>query len=778
MSPLPHQYCCYFDHRYLARGVTMVRSLRARDSRAVVWVLCLSEECYRALQAMAEPGLRLLRVADLEAAYPALAAARSNRSLIEYYFTCTPSLVCYVLDNAETGSIVTYVDSDLYFFSDPSPLVAELGTNSVSIIPHRFPPRLKYLEKYGLYNVGWMSFRNDARGRAVANWWQDRCNEWCYDVLDGDRFADQKYLDRIATDFEGVTVLEHLGANLAPWNVGGHGLSADGGRVVVDGRWPLIFFHFHGLRSLGKRVYVPGHFRYRAPFGWLMRTRVYRPYVQRLHAIAAETAPYTAGASPPLARYTSGQINVVERLFLRLRQPAKDLLALMRGEFVIVPRVRRPQPGLNVTARVQPASVGVAGAKSGLRIVVVHNYYGSASPSGENNVVNAEIKMLRAFGHDVHSFARQSDEIRDFGLHGLVHGGLTYPWNPIEVVRLRRLLRDLRPDVVHVHNTFPLISPGIFWVIREYAASVLTVHNYRMFCASALLLRDGAACTRCLDERSVMPALRYGCYRKSRIATLPVAYSIALHNSIGTWRTQVDAFIAVTEFQRDKLIAVGLPRDRVHVKPNFFSGAPPVLPWESRRAALYVGRLSAEKGVEYLLRAWLEMGATAPPLRIIGEGPLRGSLEQLAKSRGASNIEFVGRVAPDVAVDEVSRARLLFVPSICYEGFPVVLQEAFAAGTPPAVSRIGPLPFIVQHGVNGLVFEGRDSGSIAELVRRTWDDEALLRRLSAGARESFQANYTEEINHRRLREIYAAASARRQDVMRGARGVVSAGRSS
>jgi glycosyltransferase involved in cell wall biosynthesis len=777
MGPLPLQYCCYFDHRYLSRGLTMIRSLRAKDPSAVVWVLCLSDECAAALTAIEEPGLRLVRIADLEAAYPALAAARSNRSLIEYYFTCTPSLVCFALDNVEPGSIVTYVDSDLYFFSDPSPLIAELGAGSVSIVPHRFPPRLEYLEKYGLYNVGWMSFRNDARGKTVARWWQDRCNEWCYDVLDGDRFADQKYLDRIATDFEGVVIIEHRGANLAPWNVGGHALSADGDRLMVDGRWPLIFFHFHGLRNLGERIYIPGHFRYRAPFGRLMRSRVYRPYVQRLHAIKTETAPFITAATPPLARYSSDRINVVERLFSRLRQPAKDLMALLRGEFVVVSKAARPVRALDVSVAQHSGAPGPRVAADGLRIVVVHNYYGSASPSGENTVVNAEIEMLRKFGHDVHAFDRQSDEIRDFGVHGLVHGGLTYPWNPVDVARLKRLLRDLRPDIVHVHNTFPLISPGIFWTIRQYAPSVLTVHNYRMFCASALLLRDGRVCTRCLDERSVMPALRYGCYRKSRIATLPIAYSIALHNAIGTWRNQVDAFIAVTEFQRDRLIAAGLPRDRLHVKPNFFPGSPCVLPWESRRAALYVGRLSAEKGVEYLLRAWLDLGAAAPPLRIIGEGPLRGSLEQLAKSRGSSNIEFFGSVAPDVAVDEVSRARLLFVPSICYEGFPVVLQEAFAAGTPTAVSRVGALPMIVQDGVNGLVFEGSDPRSIAELVRRVWGDEALLRRLSARARDSFEANYTEEINHRRLREVYAAAGARRREVMGLGRGMVSAGRS-
>ena len=383
-------------------------------------------------------------------------------------------------------------------------------------------------------------------------------------------------------------------------------------------------------------------------------------------------------------------------------------------------------------------------------------------------------RHVARYGHDVHTFTRESDEIRDDGLRGLMHGGLTYPWNPLEVSRLRKFMHATRPDIVHVHNTFPLISPGVFWAIRDYAASVFTTHNYRLFCASGLLLRDGAICTRCLDESSVMPALRYGCYRHSRIATLPVATSIALHRPIGTWRSRVDAFIALTEFQRDKLVAAGLPAERVHVKSNFFAGNPSVIAWgERRKAALFVGRLTAEKGVEYLIRAWLEL-QSAPPLRIVGDGPLRAPLEALAKSRGSANIEFLGAVAPEVAVREVAEAKLLFVPSIWFEGFPIVLQEAFAAGTPCAVSDIGALSTLVKDGTNGLVFKARSATAIAELVRRVWADDALSARISAGARTSFEANYTEEINHRRLMEIYATALARRQQVLGNALRVVSA----
>jgi glycosyltransferase involved in cell wall biosynthesis len=398
------------------------------------------------------------------------------------------------------------------------------------------------------------------------------------------------------------------------------------------------------------------------------------------------------------------------------------------------------------------------GCTAKLRVVVVHNYYGSAAPSGENNAVDAEIRMLSGAGHDVHLFSRNSDQIRTIGWQGLVRGGMTYTLNPFEMMRFRNFLGATRPDIVHVHNTFPLISPAIFWMIGDRAASVMTLHNYRLFCASALLLRDGAVCTKCLDEHSVRSALRYGCYRQSRLATLPVASSIAFHKSIRTWQSKVDGFIALTDFQRDTLIAAGLPADRLHVKPNFFSGSPAVVPWAQRNdTALFVGRLSQEKGVEYLIRAWLELGARAPLLKIIGDGPLRESLEHLARSRGAANIEFTGAAAAHSVLREVAVAKMLFVPSIWFEGFPMVLLEALAAGTPCAVSNIGSPPAIIKDGMNGLVFEARSSKAIADLCARVWRDDVLLHRLSFGARASFESSYTEEINHRRLMDIYAAA---------------------
>ena len=732
----------------------MIRSLRKWDPAATVWVLCLSEQCHRVLSELREPAVNLLRIGDLESAYPALAEARGNRSAIEFYFTCTPSLIRFVLSRVQDRDVVTYVDGDLYFFADPQPLFDELGGNSVSIIPHRFPKKLQYLEKYGLYNVGWMSFRNDPRGLAIVAWWQDRCNEWCYDVLDGDRFADQKYLDRIAVDFDGVVVLRHAGANLAPWNLGGHTLSRVDDCVIIDGKWPLIFFHFHGLRRTGKRIYIPGHFRYGAPFGRLIRARLYRPYIQHLEAISEETAGYFVAPTATLARRASKGAGAVERLIAWSKMYAKYALAMARGEFILAWRAGEGvRPSAISLAQGLPGEEGAS-----LRIMVVHNYYGSTAPSGENNAVDAEIAMLRRAGHSVHTFTRMSDEIRESGWRGLMHGGMAYPWNPFEVFRFKKMLRKVKPDVVHIHNTFPLISPGILWAIRGTATAVITLHNYRLFCASGMLLRDGAICTRCLDQSSVSPALKYGCYRNSRIATLPVALSIALHRTISTWRSKVDATIAQTEFQRNRLVAAGLPATRLHLKTSFFSGSPDVVPWEKRSdVALFVGRLSPEKGIEYLVRAWLQMGSRAPILRIVGGGPLEAGLRDLVAANAGAKIQFLGSVPSDTAVREIAAAKLLIVPSICLEVFPVVLQEAFAAGTPCAVSDLGSLPTIVVAGINGLVFKERDSAAIAALIERHWADDGLLARLSAGARAAYEAKYTEDMNHRRLTEIYKEA---------------------
>ncbi len=393
-----------------------------------------------------------------------------------------------------------------------------------------------------------------------------------------------------------------------------------------------------------------------------------------------------------------------------------------------------------------------------MKILLVHNFYGSAAPSGENMVFEAEKSLLQKHGHDVAVFTRHSDEIRNKGYWGAMQGASATPWNPFTAQKLERVVKKFQPDVVHAHNTFPLLSPSIFYAIGKKAARILTLHNYRLFCPAAIPLQNGKVCTECLDNRSARPALQHGCYRNSRLATLPLALSVGLHRMIGTWKNKVDAFITLSDFQRTLMVKAGLPAGKTHVKPNFYPGNPSIIPWDKRgRYAVFVGRLSAEKGVASLLKAWKAWGANAPELLLVGSGEMRPELERMVADLP---VRFLGQVSSDDAQGHIARARLLILPSECFEGFPMVIREAFAFGTPVAVSNIGPLPSIVQHGKNGVIFEPADNRSLLNEVRKAWDTPNLLEKLGEGARSEFQSQYTEDVNYKSLMDIYEKAIAR------------------
>ncbi len=391
-----------------------------------------------------------------------------------------------------------------------------------------------------------------------------------------------------------------------------------------------------------------------------------------------------------------------------------------------------------------------------MRVLLVHNFYGSAAPSGENQVVEIERALLQSQGHEVAIFSRHSDQIRSQGIWGAVKGAAATPWNPWSAQAIRQVVASFRPDVVHVHNTFPLISPSIFHALAGTGvARVLTLHNYRLFCSAAIPMRDGKVCTDCLDHRSVLPALQHGCYRNSRLATVPLALNVALHHGIGTWTNQVDAFITLSDFQRQRMVEAGLPSERVFVKPNFYPGNPTVVPWAQRKPfVVFAGRLTAEKGVRTLMRAWQLWGTDAPELRVLGDGELRDELAQMASGLP---VRFMGQMSAVEAQQQIAEARLLVLPSECFEGFPMVVREAFAFGTPAAVSDLGPLPSIVRHGESGVVFEAGNPATLLQEIRRAWTTPNLLEALGNGARTAFEAHYTEESNYKIMMMIYQRA---------------------
>ncbi|MDZ4294052.1 MAG: glycosyltransferase family 4 protein [Hydrogenophaga sp.] len=392
-----------------------------------------------------------------------------------------------------------------------------------------------------------------------------------------------------------------------------------------------------------------------------------------------------------------------------------------------------------------------------MRVLLTHNFYGSSAPSGENQVYEAERTLLKNRGHEVNEFTRNSDEIRARGTWGAVQGAMATPWNPWMARAMRQTVENIQPTVVHMHNTFPLISPAIFSAIGKRAARVLTLHNYRLFCPAAIPMREGRVCTECLDRQSVAPALQYGCYRGSRLATVPLAANVALHRWLGTWDNHVDAYIALSEFQRERMVRAGLPVEKVHVKPNFYPGKPVMVPWHERtKQTVFVGRLSEEKGLRTLLKAWALWGETAPQLRLVGDGPLRAELQ--AQAAGL-NVEFLGQLPAAQAQAEIARAQLLVLPSECFESFGMVVCEAFAFGTPAAVSNLGPLPSIVQTRANGLVFEAASATSLLAKVRAAWMQSGLLERLGLGARRAFETHYNEDANYQTLMKIYVQAMA-------------------
>jgi len=400
-----------------------------------------------------------------------------------------------------------------------------------------------------------------------------------------------------------------------------------------------------------------------------------------------------------------------------------------------------------------------------MKVLLSHNYYGSSAPSGENTVFQAEAALLRQEGHDVIEFTRHSDEIRERGAVGTLQGALSTPWNPFSAAKLRRVLQHMRPDVLHVHNFFPLLSPTVFHAtVGSETATVMTLHNYRLFCAAGIPMRNGRPCTLCLDRKSVVPALLFGCYRASRLATVPMALMIALHRGIHTWSRHVDAFIALSGFQKNLMNQAGLPEISIHVKPNFYPDPPAALPWDSREDKIvFIGRLGEEKGVHLLVQAWKQWGADAPPLEIIGDGPLRETLTETAAKEGLEGkILFLGQLPFAEAQQRLSRVRLLVLPSLWFETFGLVACEAFAFGIPVAASRLGPLPDIVPEGRAGALFEAGNVEDLLRVVRGLWSNQALLSQMAVKARKEFEEKYTADVNYRTLMQIYEAAIHRRK----------------
>ncbi len=378
-----------------------------------------------------------------------------------------------------------------------------------------------------------------------------------------------------------------------------------------------------------------------------------------------------------------------------------------------------------------------------MRILVAHHRY--RVRGGEDQAVDREVAMLREAGEEVELWERDSREIVSLGAR--VRTAWDMPYSEQSRDELYAKLESYRPDLVHVHNFFPTFTPSLYDACAKAGVPVVqTLHNFRIFCASGVLARDGKPCELCLGG-STLPALRYACYQDSRLSTLALTRMIRIHRRENTWNGKVARFIALSNFSADKLAEGGLARAKIRIKPNFAFAPPAGTARVREDYALYVGRLSDEKGVRTLLRAWEGLDI---PLWIVGDGPLRAAVAAAKNPR----IRIMGAMPSSSVMRIMGRSRFLVVPSECYENFPVVVAEAFSLGLPVVASRLGALGEIVRPGDNGLLFAPGAAEELREQVRKLAGSPDLHERLSRGASEDFRAKYTPERNLEILREIY------------------------
>lgn len=384
-----------------------------------------------------------------------------------------------------------------------------------------------------------------------------------------------------------------------------------------------------------------------------------------------------------------------------------------------------------------------------MRILLGHNFYRSSSPSGEDTVYREERALLESRGVEVISYERHSDDLNGASAIKLARSALDAAWCSASHAEVAALIQRTRPMLAHFHNTFPLISPSVYAACQEADVPVVqTLHNFRTVCPGAMLFRDDQPCEQCID-RSLLQALRHRCYRGSLPATATVVRSIVKNRRRAT-HLLVDRYIALTDFARSRFVAGGLPQERITVKPNGLNQD--VTPGAGRGGYLaYVGRLSREKGVHLLLDAWRELPQAR--LKVIGDGPLREELQRSA-AEARLNIEFTGRLNRQELPQAIGEAAAIIVPSLWYEGFPMVVVEAFACGTPVIASRLGSLAEIVREGENGALFTAGDAAALAGVVRRMSSDGEALAQMRPRVRAEFDSRYSAAANYSQLAAIY------------------------
>jgi glycosyltransferase involved in cell wall biosynthesis len=389
-----------------------------------------------------------------------------------------------------------------------------------------------------------------------------------------------------------------------------------------------------------------------------------------------------------------------------------------------------------------------------VKILLAHNKY--QQPGGEDSVFANEAALLRRRGHEVFEYVEDNASLDEISALSAAARAI---WSRRSRRKLVQLLTQNRPDIAHFHNTFFVISPSAYSACRRFGVPVVqTLHNYRLLCPAATFFRNGRVCEDCLPKTLPWPGVLHACYRGNSSQTALIATILTVHRFLRTWHKQVDLYIALTEFARRKFAEGGLPPEKIVVKPNF---AEPAAVCSENRAsyALFLGRLSHEKGVLTLLQAWQSLKDV--PLVIAGDGPLLEQALPFVQSRKLEQVKILGWVKREEVMALVREAAFLVYPSEWYENFPVSIAEAFACGVPVIAARLGALTEIIEEGTTGLTFSPGNPHDLSEKVRWAHSHPAEMAQMGRRAREEFETKYAPERNYELLMAIYLSAMERR-----------------
>jgi len=385
-----------------------------------------------------------------------------------------------------------------------------------------------------------------------------------------------------------------------------------------------------------------------------------------------------------------------------------------------------------------------------MKILLIHNAYQKFG--GEDVVFRMERQLLKDNGHEVVEYTVSNHDINSDSFFGKVKVALETIWSNKQYKKVKRLLKEINPDIVHVHNTFPQLSPSIYWAIKSCNLPVVqTLHNYRLTCANGLLFRSNKPCDLCTTG-NFSAALKYKCYRNSLMATAPLVLMQKIHRILGTFNNKVDVYITLNSFNKDIMVKSGLPEEKMYIKPNFINSRN--LSKRSRKKQLiFVGRVSPEKGLDLLLESFTKLKSNEYELVIIGDGPEKDRLQE--KYKNVNEICWMGHLSHNEVLNEIEQSRGIIMPSRWYETFGMVVIEAFSVGTPAIGPNHAGIPELIQNGINGYLFNPNDTESLSSVLEEFCGmNDSLWNDLSQEARVSFEKSYTEKENYKYLIGIY------------------------